>query len=178
MADILSDDNKNVKLSVEHGPIKKAIISFLPNTIQKAILSFESTSNMTGDIENIDSNQIQKAILSVEPNAIGDNIEHIDSEKINIPVDNFEHNDSKKINIPDNFEHNDIVTQNYYTLDEYPSLPLDGWIKPCSNCGIQTSRFVIINTDKYYMCELCIIQQKYLLLHRYYSKINRFIIDS
>jgi hypothetical protein len=48
-------------------------------------------------------------------------------------------------------------TPNYYSQKEYPTLPKDGWIKPCINkdCNTFTSKFLILDNKKFYCCKTC-----------------------
>ena len=48
-------------------------------------------------------------------------------------------------------------TINIYRDRDYPTLPKEGWIKPCINtdCRVYTSKFIIMNNKKYYCCKTC-----------------------
>lgn len=101
-------------------------------------------------------------------------------------ISNIKNSESKHENISleikfdsdeENQIENNVVTKNNYSLNDFPSLPLDGWIKPCFFCYIQTSRFIIINNDKYYMCYHCIKNEKYNILKKKYNLISTFLID-
>lgn len=50
-------------------------------------------------------------------------------------------------------------TINFYTKNKYPTLPKEGWIKPCVNvdCRTYTSKFFILSNKKYYCCNTCYI---------------------
>ena len=52
--------------------------------------------------------------------------------------------------------HYNIKSVNTYTKEEYPNLPLHGWIKPCINCSTITSNSILFNynkhTYKFYLC--------------------------
>lgn len=81
------------------------------------------------------------------------------------------------INTKVEVDDNSITTKNNDILRDYPTLPIDGWIKPCCICEIQTSRFVVINNDKYYICFPCIKKKKYIQLFRKYECVRKFLID-
>jgi hypothetical protein len=51
-----------------------------------------------------------------------------------------------------------IKTINLYTLQDYPTLPYNGWFKICSfkNCEQITSKFIIYKKYKFYFCKQCI----------------------
>lgn len=68
-----------------------------------------------------------------------------------------------------------IKSVNNYDKEFFKSLPIDGWIKPCSNklCQLPTSKFIIINEfKKYYFCPNCLNNDKYMKI----LKINNLSI--
>jgi hypothetical protein len=50
-----------------------------------------------------------------------------------------------------------LLSKNTYKQSRYPTLPLEGWLKPCINqkCRIITSNTFIHNNVKYYCCKKC-----------------------
>lgn len=49
-----------------------------------------------------------------------------------------------------------ILSVNNYSKKTYPSLPYNGWFKPCYYCKEITANILIKNNLKYYICKKCI----------------------
>lgn len=55
----------------------------------------------------------------------------------------------------------DTISVNAYNTKEFPTLPYNGWLKPCTNrkCRIITGQYIIYNfyghKFKYYFCSPC-----------------------
>ena len=71
----------------------------------------------------------------------------------------------------------DTISVNAYTLNEYPTLPYNGWIKVCTNknCRTITGRFLIYDFNrhkfKFYFCPPC--KKNFNCIHyieKYYTK--------
>ena len=48
-----------------------------------------------------------------------------------------------------------VLSVNNYSTETYPSLPYDGWLKPCYYCKEITANILIKNSFKYYICRKC-----------------------
>ena len=53
-----------------------------------------------------------------------------------------------------------ILSVNNYSIKNYPSLPRNGWFKPCHYCKVITAKTIIKNNFKYYVCIICIKKTK------------------
>ena len=63
---------------------------------------------------------------------------------------------------------------NRYINKKYPTIPAEGWLKPCYHCETITSRFLVLDNYKYYFCCGCFRNKQFRILKLYHT----FEIDS